>query len=268
MTRTLLAIVLGATACSSTEEPVESGTPVEETGLLRAGIDPVSFSVSFESSIDADGNLISGPTFPRSDVEPPSVDFVFLAQGAIDGVDLDDACTATAIVAEESRTPIETTAYFPNLDSAKYHQAYLLSLEFEPVRSTCDDKLDERIWGVAGASFFEKWNGATLGVAFAPLSSRPDLDKQAGGLSEAWFFHYVALTKADGTFRGEPLGIGAALEFDRLTNEFTPDPSSEFGFETRNVEKVPAELPITSVSILGSSIAELPLSDLAEDLTR
>ena len=163
---------------------------------------------------------------------------------------------------------LDRAAHFPSDDDAVFHQAYELTIAFDPVNHTdCDTKVNESIHGVGGVDLLSKWNGATIGYGFAPRGSIAEFDGlSAGSFNDGSLDSYVALLNRDGSFEGVGATLTSAFDFDPATGDVLVDGGG--APIIKDATAFTAEEPVTSAVVVGLPMVLFNLSFLADDLAR
>ncbi|MEO0600227.1 MAG: hypothetical protein AAF211_02270 [Myxococcota bacterium] len=230
-----------------------------------SGIVPEFVGVSLQMAFGADGVARNYNVGTAMDL-PPLVTLTFATpayfdQTSLAGLDA-ESCGVNAVVVDGT-VPLDFATVFTNEDDADTFQAYDFVLSVDPDTSDCPDKVDESVLGENAADLLGRWDGATIGIAFAPQGSNSDLDSIPGLETDDGTWHqYVALPEPDGTRVAYAASVGATFEFD----EGTGDIDTESTKDITGLDPIVDQLGVSAVTSVPFVFRNLAI--IADDLTQ
>ncbi|MCB9673298.1 MAG: hypothetical protein H6734_27795 [Alphaproteobacteria bacterium] len=231
---------LGACSGDTTEDkssPTDTAPTDTETDGVHAhsdvaGLNPEFVAFELETAILADGTLsnwmISGYDLPPM-VYMKFVELDYFYSASTAEAD-SHACTvfgtwlATPLANPDSLDGDFSLATPPN-DAFIAAYEHPLAVEY----STCQDVIDENIWGPDGYDLHSAFNGAHFGIGFGPMTEEwiDDLgffDQESKDFLLAnSFLQYVAINDAAGDFVAKPWSYIINWQWDSTTKEPTVD---------------------------------------------
>ncbi|MCA9493324.1 MAG: hypothetical protein KC621_25510 [Myxococcales bacterium] len=198
----------------------------------RAGLNPEYVSFEFEGAIMADGTvsnwIISGYDIPPFlFMKFVELDYFYSSSAAeadTHACDVFGTWLATPL-ANPASLDADFSLASPPKDSFIVSYEHPLAVEY----SSCQDVIDETIWGPDGYDLHAAWSGAHFGLGIAPMTQEwlDDLGfwsaEDQEHLLTNGYLQYIAVNSIDGTFVAKPWGYLTTFEWDPTTKEVTVD---------------------------------------------
>ncbi len=207
--------------------PIDTGPSVValDTGATAVAearyIEPVYVGVEFDGVVEIDGTL-SGYYFGGEWYEPRLM-FMFASEDFFipdpEEVETREYCMAWA-----GFTPSLADTYLETYDDTVPWLSY--KTQFTIQGHDCDGLVDPAIWGVNGQDLIDTFDGARVGLGFAPLTTDQSVvwsDTVLDAYGESMTATYVAMNWADGTFLAIDLGTSFSWKWDWRTSEVQVD---------------------------------------------
>lgn len=207
--------------------PIDTGPSVVslDTGASAVAaaryIEPVYVGVEFDGVVELDGTL-SGYYYDGQWHDPLLI-FVFASEDFFlpnsEEVETREYCIAWA-----GFTPSPAYQSLETYDDTVPWLSY--KAEFTIQGHDCDGLVDPAVWGPNGADLIDTFDGARVGLGFAPMTPDQTMawsDVVLGAYGESMTATYVALNWADGTFLAIDLGTSFSWKWDWRTSEVQLD---------------------------------------------
>lgn len=275
-----LACLLALTACKK-EEPTPTdteptGSDTDSGGPVDRGLVPVAVGIELDAAIDLTGNLVAYNDPQDDTVQYPPYFILTFATEAYFSTGADsETCVALAEVDAKTTTPLFRKAHFDNEDNAEMYQAYQTTITLDPQLTTCPGNVNETMFGADASGLLDRWNGATIGIGFAPIDANTDLYNTLGtqttsddDVLNSLFTQYIALVDTNGGFEGQALDVGIAFEFDAATGDLVADPKDDTILDRKDISNLKPTDLVAPTYIRSNAWFFPTLAALPEDLTK